>query len=125
MSILQIVVVIFVLFALTRTVKKFRDGGLALVWFLVWLCVWGAIGVVVVLPQTSQMFARLIGVGRGVDAAVYVAIIGLFYVVFRIFLRLERIEHDISSLVRHLSLRDGGVDSRVSAHEPHDKSPQQ
>ena len=125
MSILQILVAIFILFALTRTVKKFHGGALSLAWFLVWLCVWVAIGVVVVLPQTSQMFARLIGVGRGVDAVVYVAIIGLCYVVFRIFLRLERIEHDISSLVRHLSLREGGVDRQSDVNDPHDKHPQQ
>ena len=109
MNVLQIIVIVFTVFALYRTVKKYREGGVEIVWFLMWLLVWLAIGVVVVLPQTSTLLARFIGVGRGADAVIYLAIIGLYYVVFRIFLRLEKIEHDISSLVRHLSLKDGGV----------------
>ncbi len=100
MTVVQVVIILFVLFAVWRTVAKFREGSLSAGWLVFWCVVWAAAGVAAVLPRTTEWFARLIGVGRGVDAVIYASIIFLFYLVFRIFLRLEKIEHDITLVVR-------------------------
>ncbi len=100
MTVIQIFIVAFVLFAVSRTVARFRDGSLSLAWLVFWCVLWTAAGVAALLPRTTEWFARLIGVGRGVDAVIYASIIFLFYLVFRIFLRLEKIEHDITLVVR-------------------------
>ena len=67
---------------------------------------------VALLPQTTSWVARIIGVGRGVDAVIYGAILFLYYLVFRMFVRLEKIDHDISLVVRQLSLRKNEEDKK-------------
>jgi len=101
---IQIIIVAFVLFALSRTVSRFREGSLPLRWLVLWSAVWSAVAVAVILPQTTSWFARMLGVGRGVDAVIYLSIIFLFYLVFRVFLRLQKIDHDITLVVRELGL---------------------
>ncbi|KPJ85898.1 hypothetical protein AMJ57_01445 [Parcubacteria bacterium SG8_24] len=105
MLLIQVFIVAFAVFAVSRAVVRFREGLLGLAWLVFWALVWVGVAVVVSLPQTTTWFASLVGVGRGVDAVIYVAIVFLFYLVFRIFLRLEKLEHDISLLVREFGLK--------------------
>jgi hypothetical protein len=69
-----------------------------------WSALW-ALGLAFVLfPDLTSIVASAVGVGRGVDVVVYAAIILLFYLVFRIYLRLDRMEREITVLVRQLSV---------------------
>ncbi len=108
MLLIQIFIIAFVAFALWRTVGRFRAGELRRSSLVLWSLFWVALAVAGLLPQSTSWFASFIGVGRGVDAVIYLAIIVLFYLVFRIFLRLERIEHDITLVVREIGLREMG-----------------
>jgi hypothetical protein len=105
MLLIQIFIVLFVLFAISRAVVRLRDGVLGVAWFAFWLAMWLVLGVVAVLPQTTTVIAEFLGVGRGVDAVIYTAIIFLFYLVFRLFLKIEKLEHEITLMVRELGLR--------------------
>jgi hypothetical protein len=106
MTAIQILIAAFVMFAVWRTVGRFREAELSWPWFILWLVMWIALGVGAVLPQTTEWFARMIGVGRGVDAVLYASVIFLFYLEFRLYLRQERLEHEISVLVRQIGLED-------------------
>jgi len=64
-----------------------------------------AVGVVVILPQTASFLANLLGVGRGADLVIYLSILVLFYIVFRIFIRLDRLDREITKIVRELALQ--------------------
>jgi len=63
-------------------------------------------GFLVALPQATSWLAELVGVGRGVDVAIYLSVVILFYLTFRLFVRLEKIEHNITLLVREMELKD-------------------
>jgi hypothetical protein len=108
MLLIQIFILAFVAFALWRTVGRFRAGELKLSALILWSLFWLALAVATVLPQSTSWLASVVGVGRGVDVVIYLAIIVLFYLVFRIFLRLEKIEHDITLVVRERGLRESG-----------------
>ncbi|MBN1585410.1 DUF2304 domain-containing protein [Candidatus Uhrbacteria bacterium] len=56
-------------------------------------------------PELASRVATAVGVGRGVDFIVYLAVLLAFYLIFRIFVRLERIEGNITSLVSQESIR--------------------
>lgn len=106
----QILIIAFALFAILRVFTKFRSRQLSISWFIFWLVFWIGLGIVVGLPQTTEIVARWVGVGRGVDAAIYFAIVLLFYLVFRIFLKIQSIESNITKLTREEAIR--------SAQEP-------
>ena len=69
-----------------------------------WSALWSLGLAFVLFPDLASIVAQAVGVGRGVDVVVYAAIILLFYLVFRIYLRLDRMEREITVLVRQLSV---------------------
>lgn len=104
--IIKIIVSLFVLFAISRAYLRYRDGSLNIVAFISWNILWLGVAFFVWWPKVSDFLASSVGIGRGVDALVYISIVALFYGMFRIYLKLEFIEREITSLVRKLTLRD-------------------
>ena len=106
--IIQILLVLFSLYALTRGIVHYRRRAMGLGDFALWVAFWTAVAGVVVVPQATQWVAGILGVGRGADAALYLAVIGLSYVCFKLYLKGLEHERQITALVRQLALRDAG-----------------
>lgn len=90
--------------AFVFTVRRGRQHALSRMGTFMWGALWAGAAIVVLMPSVASLFARVLGVGRGADAVLYVSIIALFTLVFRIFLRLDKIDRDITLLVRKASL---------------------
>ena len=93
--------------ALLLTWRRARQGAFSRAGALSWSLIWIAAIILVLRPEASSALARVVGVGRGSDLVIYVAVTALFYAVFRIVLRQEKIEKDISTIVTKMALRDG------------------
>ncbi|MBU0646233.1 DUF2304 family protein [Patescibacteria group bacterium] len=106
MLLIQILIVAFAVFAILRALHQFRQGRLTRQWLAFWLVFWLFAIIVVILPETSEFAARLTGVGRGVDLIIYLSIVLLFYLVFRLFIKIEEGERQLTRLVRKLALDD-------------------
>ena len=106
MQVIQTLIIIFAIFAIVRAFLSFRKGRLPIPWLLFWFVFWIIAGVVAILPQTTDIAARIVGVGRGADFVVYLALMALFYLIFRLFVKIEGLERDITKLVRTLALKD-------------------
>lgn len=104
MMVIQIILVIFFLFVLFKVLGRFRSGDLKGKEAIGWVIFWILAGVVVISPNSTLVLAKVLGVGRGVDAIIYLAMALLFFLVFKIFVRLETIEHQITKLVRQDTL---------------------
>ena len=104
MMIIQIILVIFFLFALFKVLRRFRSGGLKTKEAFVWVIFWTLAMVVVVIPSYTTVLAKVLGVGRGVDAVMYLAVALLFFLIFKIFVHLEKMERHITELVRRDTL---------------------
>lgn len=105
MELIQILMVLFALFAFSRVVLRFRDKKLQKGEFIFWFFIWVAIIIFALLPSFSDFFAQLLGIGRGVDLFVYIGIIILFYLIFRLYVKMEKIEKDITKVVREEALK--------------------
>ncbi|HUT21860.1 MAG TPA: DUF2304 domain-containing protein [Candidatus Bipolaricaulota bacterium] len=106
MNLIQIFILLFVAYVIYRLTKKLTKRELSAEVFVLWLIFWLLMALVVILPQTSQFVADWLGVGRGVDVMIYISIIVLFYIAFRIFARLEKMEKDITLLVKDSAIRE-------------------
>jgi|SRR3989344_3933645 len=102
---IQILLLAFILFALSRVILRSREKILSNQASLFWIFIWLAALVGILLPATTTRIAELFGVGRGVDVIVYISLALLFYLVFRIYVMIEDIRHEVSFLIRHLALR--------------------
>jgi hypothetical protein len=95
---------LFALFALSRVIIKFRKKDIPVGWFVFWIIFWIAAAIVVALPQTTTILAEKVGIGRGVDLAVYFSIFILFYLSFRVFVKMENMEKKITKLTEKEAL---------------------
>ncbi len=102
----QIIVDLFCLYAALRVAQKIRSRALSRRWGSFWMAFWLGGAIVISLPWTTSLLAARLGVTRGVDLVIYVSIIALFYLVFRLTLKIERQERQITKLVREIALRD-------------------
>lgn len=116
---IKIIIVVFTVFALSRVFLRFREKRVTLVEFLIWSVLWVGITVAAILPQTTTFIADILGVGRGVDAVIYLALLVLFYGMFRLYVKMEHIEQEITQIVRTVALR-GETDQQQSSNE-HEK----
>jgi hypothetical protein len=104
-SVLQIVVVVFALFAWSRAMLRLKDREISLGEFLFWSVIWVAVIVTSLLPQTANMVSKFFGISRPIDLAVYVSILLLFYLVFRIYVNLEKQNQAMTKLVREIAVK--------------------
>jgi len=103
---IKIVLLLFVIFTVSRLVKKFRQRAVNGRELILWLIFWLAVAAAIVWPQKTDIIARWVGVGRGADLLVYVSILALFYAFFRLSVSDKKKQREITELTRHLALKN-------------------
>jgi hypothetical protein len=111
----QIILSLFLFFALSRVYLRFKGGDISLIGFIFWTILFGSAVVIVLFPLFSTDIARIMGIGRGVDAIVYTSIVLLFYLVFRLYIYLQDIRQEITELVQKLALKEGEKNEKKSS----------
>ncbi|MFH1315244.1 MAG: DUF2304 family protein [Candidatus Uhrbacteria bacterium] len=101
---IQILATLFIAFVLGRTVSRWRLQQISTRLFIFWILFWAIALLLFWMPQLSDRVANLLQVGRGVDAIIYISLVIMFYLMFRIFNRFERMEHEITKLVREVAI---------------------
>lgn len=102
---IQILITIFSVLVIAKAFGKFQKkevhGKTVLLWSLFWIVaiflVWQ--------PNLTNYLAAFLGVTRGADAVFYLSLVVIFYLLFRVFAKIERIEADITTLVREIALQ--------------------
>jgi len=97
---IQIIISLFILFAVLRLVLRFRKTELKISEFVTWLVFWLAAAAAVWLPDFLTYVANLVGIGRGADLVLYMGVVVVFYLIFKIYIRLEKMERNITKVVR-------------------------
>ena len=72
---------------------------------LLWCAVWGAMIVAVLDPSRLTRIAKLVGIGRGADLLLYVAVVVMLIGFVMVYARLHRLRRDVTLLVRELAVR--------------------
>jgi hypothetical protein len=101
----QILFSVFAVGALSATVLQYKQRGLSgratWFWILVWLGAWA----VVVWPTSTQRLASALGIGRGTDVVVYAAIAVIFFLLFRLHVKMEMVSRQITRVVRDEAIK--------------------
>lgn len=102
--IIQLVLSIFIIFALSRVLMQVRNAKLSVGGFLFWssLFIFALAGVLD--PRITTFAAHFLGIGRGADVVLYVSIALSFYLIFRLSISLEETRREINELVRQIAL---------------------
>lgn len=101
----QVILSGLVLFILFKTVQTSRRKKLPRPFLLFWVFVWVAGLVVILHPSLLSSVASVLHIGRGVDVAVYVSVIILFYLIYSLFVALADLRAKLTAVVRSQALR--------------------
>lgn len=104
--IIQIVLIIFLLFAVSRVILQLRQRHLNLPSFIFWGSVFITAIIGVLDPEITTEIAKLLGIGRGADVVVYFSLVTLFYLMFRLTIAIEELRYEITYIIRQISLRN-------------------
>ena len=104
---IQIILLIFLVFAISRVVLRLREGSLTLGAFLFWGAIWLAAGLAVLDPDFTSYIALKIGIQRGTDVVIYLSLVLLFYLIFRTNVLIENLKEEITKLTREIALFKG------------------
>ena len=104
MGFIQILIILFALFAFSRVVLRARDRAITRNEFVFWSLVWCSVIFTAMIPGIASFFANLLGVQRGTDVFIYIGLVALFYLIFRLYVVLESNEKKLTNLVREIAL---------------------
>lgn len=102
----QIILILVFTFFIIKTSLKYKNKEVSFFEFFGWVVFWFVGLVLSVKPDTASYFAKILGIGRGVDLVIYIALLILFYMQFRMVLRLEKNNREITRLTRERALEN-------------------
>ncbi len=102
---ISIVIIIFALFAWSRALLRFRDKKIKGSEFSFWSFIWLSVISLSLNPELAGLISFKLGIERPVDLVVYSSVLLLFYLVFRVYVKQEKTEQEITEVVRELALR--------------------
>ena len=106
-----------VVLAMGFVVLRYRQRKISALGFFLWLALWVGAATVIAFPASTMVAARFFGIGRGVDLVLYVSIILILYLIFRVTVRLEQMDRNMTKIVRTLALREAGLSDSESKHD--------
>ncbi|MBZ9571025.1 DUF2304 family protein [Methanobrevibacter sp. TMH8] len=100
----QVLVIIIAIVAILLIFDRYHKKKTSIQTFILWVILWVILAIFTIVPESSNILAHLIGIGRGLDLVLIFAIIGSYYLIFRVYLKIEKIDQDITELVRKISM---------------------
>lgn len=71
---------------------------------LFWLALWVAATAAILEPRITVVVARFLGIDRGADLVFYCGILAMFAGFFLVYVRLRRIDKNITHVVRQMAI---------------------
>lgn len=102
-GLLQVLGIAFALFAVSRAVLRYKDKSINGFELMFWSAMWLSVVAVALFPGIFTTLSKLLGIGRGVDTLLYGGMIVLFYLLFRLYVRVEDQKKEITELVRQIA----------------------
>ncbi|MFH0876005.1 MAG: DUF2304 family protein [archaeon] len=102
-TLFQLFAVLFTIFAVSRVILRTIDRKLKLVEFAFWMFIWSGLIITAFFPGLISKVANIIGIGRGVDVIIYMSIGTLFYLMFRLYIKIEELDQHITIAIRQIA----------------------
>lgn len=106
----QIIALIFIVFFVLRIIYQRQKKQISIQEFIFWLIFWVIAGLAIgFIKQIDNFVAKLGFSGKGIDVLLYLAVAILFYFVFRLRIKLEKIERNITKIIREIATNEDKI----------------
>jgi hypothetical protein len=111
----QLIAIFLGILAIGLSVIRFRDGKMSLGMLLTWILIWVIVIIISIYPDSTNYLASFTGIGRGLDFALILGLLLSFYLIFKMYNKIERVEEELTDLVRELAIqrKDRGIKDDV------------
>jgi hypothetical protein len=103
---IRIVIILIVIFGIGRVFGRWRQGQITLGWMNGWMVLWLGVLAAGLAPKWTDAVSLWLGVKQGTSLLTFLGFALLFYLVFMLYVRLERQQRELTELVRQLALRE-------------------
>jgi len=102
----QIIAIIIIVFFVFRLVAQKKKKIISNNEFSLWLAFWlVAAAAIIFIKQIDRLVAWLGFSGTGINFLIYIAVLALFYLVFRLQLNLAKMDRNITEIIRQITLK--------------------
>lgn len=102
----QYIITIVAIFSIIVIFMRFRRSRTSLKNLIFWIVLWGLILFFAFTPALSSHLANFFGIGRGLDLILIFAVVTIFYLIFRIYITIEKIDSNITKVVSSIALNE-------------------
>lgn len=102
----QIIGIVLGILAILWTVLRFKDGKMSMGMLFVWSVIWLIVIFVSIYPESTSLVAQFSGIGRGLDFILILGILLSFYLIFKLYNKLETVEEELADLVRKIAIQN-------------------
>ncbi len=102
----QVIAIIILLFFIVKLGREWKKKSISLNELVFWLVFW-LIGVLIIafIKPIDQIVMNLGFSSSGINLVFYLAVLFLFYLIFRMRIRMVKLEKDITDLSRKITLK--------------------
>jgi len=109
--IIQIIASVFLIFAILKVFFQYRTDKISMKRLILWCFLWLGVGIIFWLPQTTSFVASVLGIGRGADLVIYTGMVILYYLIFRIYVKIDKQQEEITKIVQTLAIKESKNDN--------------
>lgn len=102
---IQIMLIAIFAVAMIKVIMKNFRGELSLGATILWVIFWALAAAITAQPDLTSSVAKIFGVGRGADIVVYFSLVGIFFMIFRLTVKIEKLNREITKVVRDKALK--------------------
>lgn len=101
----QIFALIIIAFFLARTLWQKQKKQISPQEFIFWFIFWIIAAIIIISIKWIDLLVAYLGFsGSGIEILLYLAVAILFYLIFRLRIKLEKLDRNITKLVRKLAI---------------------
>ncbi len=101
----QLLAVIVIAFFIIRLFQQRRNNSISKGEYLLWLVFWILTGLSVIFIKYIDRLVGFFGFsGSGIEVLLYLAVALMFYLFFRLRIKIERIEKELTKVVRAIAI---------------------
>ncbi|MCK5320750.1 DUF2304 domain-containing protein [Candidatus Parcubacteria bacterium] len=102
----QIIALLVIAFFLARIFRQRKNNQVSRTEFLFWLVFWFLAAMIIVFIKKIDILVAGLGFSAaGIDVILYLTVAALFYMIFRLRIKLEKIDREITKIVREIAIK--------------------
>lgn len=103
----QLIALIVIMAFIFRLIRQRRKNQLGRNELNFWLAFWIMGAIAVIFIRQIDRFVGWLGFSSGINFLLYLAVISLFYLIFKLRLTVAKLDANLTAIARELALREG------------------